>query len=108
RMRCSHWSLAIRFTLSVPLPTGSSFGPKESPDRRAPIDQGRSLASAGFFLKAAPAYSRERSAKCHYPYEDNNMNRFLILSALALSTTLIVPIAARAEGRNHHEKRYYD
>ena len=36
------------------------------------------------------------------------MNRFLILSALALSTTLIVPVAARAEDRNHHEKRYYD
>ena len=36
------------------------------------------------------------------------MHRFLILSALVLSTALIGPIAARADDSNHHEKRYYD
>ena len=35
------------------------------------------------------------------------MHRFLILSALVLSTTLIGPVVARADG-NHSEKRYYD
>ena len=36
------------------------------------------------------------------------MNRFLILSALVLSTTMIGPVVARADDSNHHEKRYYD
>jgi type III secretory pathway component EscR len=36
------------------------------------------------------------------------MNRFLILSALALSTLLIGPVVARAQDGNHQEKRYYD
>ena len=35
------------------------------------------------------------------------MNRFLILSGLVLAT-LIGPVVARAEDRDHHEKRYYD
>jgi len=40
------------------------------------------------------------------PREDNKMKRFLILSALVLSTTLIGPIVAQAG--TPHEKRYYD
>jgi len=40
--------------------------------------------------------------------EDNNMHRFLILSALVLSTTLIGPVISRADDANHHDKRYYD
>lgn len=36
------------------------------------------------------------------------MNRFLILSAFALSAALIAPVAARADDNNHQEKRYYD
>lgn len=36
------------------------------------------------------------------------MHRFLILSALVLSTVLIGPVATRADDSNHHEKRYYD
>jgi type III secretory pathway component EscR len=36
------------------------------------------------------------------------MHRFLILSALVLSTALIGPAVARADDANHHEKRYYD
>ena len=40
--------------------------------------------------------------------EDSNMHRFLILSAFALSAALIAPVVARADDRNHQEKRYYD
>jgi len=40
------------------------------------------------------------------PSEDNKMHRFLILSALVLSTTLIGPGVAQAAGGN--DKRYYD
>lgn len=36
------------------------------------------------------------------------MHRFLILSAFVLSATLIGPAVARADDRNHQEKRYYD
>jgi len=36
------------------------------------------------------------------------MQRFLILSAFALSAALIAPVAARADDRNHQDKRYYD
>jgi hypothetical protein len=36
------------------------------------------------------------------------MHRLLILSAFALSTALIAPVAARADDRNQQEKRYYD
>jgi len=36
------------------------------------------------------------------------MHRFLILSALVLSTTLIGPAVALADGGNHQDKRYYD
>ncbi|HLJ48154.1 MAG TPA: hypothetical protein VKU01_19200 [Bryobacteraceae bacterium] len=36
------------------------------------------------------------------------MNRFLTLSALVLSAALIGPVVARADDRDHHEKRYYD
>lgn len=36
------------------------------------------------------------------------MRRFLILSALVLSTTLIGPAVARAGDGDHHDKRYYD
>jgi len=36
------------------------------------------------------------------------MHRFLMLSTLALSITLIGSVAGRAEGANHNEKRYYD
>jgi len=36
------------------------------------------------------------------------MRRFLILSALVLSTTLIGPAISQAAGGDHHEKRYYD
>lgn len=36
------------------------------------------------------------------------MRRFLILSAFVLSATLISPVVARADDRNHHEKRYHD
>ncbi len=37
------------------------------------------------------------------------MRRFLILSAFVLSAvTLSIPVVARADDRNHHEKRYYD
>lgn len=36
------------------------------------------------------------------------MHRFLILSALLLGASLIAPVAARADDKNHHEKRYYD
>jgi hypothetical protein len=50
------------------------------------------------------AASKVSSISC----EDNNMNRFLILSALALSTLLIGPVVARAQDGNHQEKRYYD
>ena len=38
--------------------------------------------------------------------EDNKMKRFLILGALALSTTLIGPVVAQAKAPQ--EKRYYD
>jgi type III secretory pathway component EscR len=38
--------------------------------------------------------------------EDNKMKRFLILSALVLSTTLIGPVIAQS--RAPQEKRYYD
>ena len=40
--------------------------------------------------------------------EDSNMHRFLILTAFALSASLIAPVAARADDRNHQDKRYYD
>ena len=40
------------------------------------------------------------------PREDNKMKRFLILSALVLSTTLIGPVIAQS--RAPQEKRYYD
>ncbi len=36
------------------------------------------------------------------------MQRFLILSACALAAALIVPAAARADDRDHQERRYYD
>lgn len=36
------------------------------------------------------------------------MHRFLIVAGLLLSTTLIAPLAARADDRNHQDKRYYD
>jgi Ni/Co efflux regulator RcnB len=36
------------------------------------------------------------------------MRRLTILSALVLSATLICPAAARADDRNHQDKRYYD
>lgn len=36
------------------------------------------------------------------------MHRFLMLSTLALSITLIGSVAGRAEDANHNEKRYYD
>lgn len=36
------------------------------------------------------------------------MKRFLILSALMLSTTLIGPVVAQAGDANHPDKRYYD
>ena len=36
------------------------------------------------------------------------MNRFLILSALALSAALIGPAVARDGDANHQDKRYYD
>jgi hypothetical protein len=41
--------------------------------------------------------------------EDYNMNRFLLLSALVLGTTMMIgPVVARADDANHNEKRYYD
>jgi hypothetical protein len=40
--------------------------------------------------------------------EDTNMQRLLILSAFALSAALIAPVAARADDKNHQDKRYYD
>jgi hypothetical protein len=40
------------------------------------------------------------------PAEDNNMNRFLVLSAFVLSTTLIGPVVA--QDGSHQDKRYYD
>jgi type III secretory pathway component EscR len=40
------------------------------------------------------------------PSEDTKMKRFLILSALVLSTTLIGPVIAQS--RAPQEKRYYD
>jgi hypothetical protein len=36
------------------------------------------------------------------------MQRFLILSAFALSAALLAPVAARADDRDRHERRYYD
>ena len=36
------------------------------------------------------------------------MRRFLILSAFVLSATLIGPVVAQADDKNHQEKRYYD
>ena len=36
------------------------------------------------------------------------MHRFLILSAFVISAAFVVPSVARADDRNHHEKRYYD
>ena len=36
------------------------------------------------------------------------MHRFLIAGALLLSAAVIAPVAARADDRNHHERRYYD
>ena len=36
------------------------------------------------------------------------MHRFLILTAFVLSAAFIVPVAVRADDRNHQEKRYYD
>jgi hypothetical protein len=41
-----------------------------------------------------------------YPVRNTKMKRFLILSALVLSTTLIGPVTARAGAPT--EKRYYD
>jgi len=45
---------------------------------------------------------------CVLPREDNYMHRFLILSVLALGTTLLGAAVARADDRNHNERRYYD
>lgn len=42
------------------------------------------------------------------PFEDNNMHRFLVLSALVLSTAVFGPVIVRADDANHQEKRYYD
>jgi Ni/Co efflux regulator RcnB len=36
------------------------------------------------------------------------MQRFLILSALVLSASFVAPVAARADDKNHQDKRYYD
>ena len=36
------------------------------------------------------------------------MHRFLILTAFVLSAAFVAPVAARADDRNHQEKRYYD
>ncbi len=36
------------------------------------------------------------------------MHRFLILTAFALSAALIAPVIARADDRDHHERRYRD
>ena len=36
------------------------------------------------------------------------MHRFLIVGGLLLSAALIAPVAARADDRNHQDRRYYD
>jgi hypothetical protein len=36
------------------------------------------------------------------------MHRFLIAGGLLLSAALIAPLTARADDRDHHERRYYD
>ena len=36
------------------------------------------------------------------------MHRFLMAGGLILSAALIAPIAARADDRDHQDKRYYD
>src|SRR5579864_1488406 len=58
--------------------------------------------------KTAGLSCRTASKVRFIPGEDINMHRFLILSALALSFTLIGPVVGRAEDANHHDKRYYD
>jgi hypothetical protein len=54
----------------------------------------------------AGLFQRTASKVPIIPSEDNKMKRFLILSALALSTMMIGPVTARAGAPS--EKRYYD
>ena len=58
-------------------------------------------------LKTCACLLRRTASKVPItPSEDNKMKRFLILSALVLSTTLIGPVIAQS--RAPQEKRYYD
>jgi type III secretory pathway component EscR len=59
-------------------------------------------------VKAAPVIRRTASKVLAIPFEDYNMHRFLVLSALVLSTAVIGPVIARADDANHQERRYYD
>jgi hypothetical protein len=36
------------------------------------------------------------------------MSRFFLFSALVLSSAMMVPVSAKADDRDHHERRYYD
>jgi type III secretory pathway component EscR len=60
-----------------------------------------------FTLETCAGLVRRTASKVPItPSEANKMKRFLILSALVLSTTLIGPVVAQA--RAPQEKRYYD
>ena len=60
-----------------------------------------------FTLKTYAGLFRRTASKVPItPNEANKMKRFLILSALVLSTTLIGPVVAQAKAPA--EKRYYD
>ena len=60
-----------------------------------------------FTLKTYAGLFRRTASKVPItPNEANKMKRFLILSALVLSTTLIGPVVAQS--RAPQEKRYYD
>lgn len=78
-------------------------------DRVASVDHAQSVGNVGILPKdlCQPILSNGQQT-AHIPNEDNNMHRFLILSALVLSTALIGPVVARAQYASHSEKRYYD
>ena len=60
-----------------------------------------------FTLKSYAGLFRRTASKVPItPNEANKMKRFLILSALVLSTTLIGPVVAQA--KTPQEKRYHD
>jgi hypothetical protein len=65
------------------------------------------VAALKFFLTSHSGLSRRTASKVRViRSEDNKMHRFLVLSALVLSATMIGPVVGQAA--DPHEKRYYD